>query len=321
MIYRIVDRMPDLKFSLLGFGCWSLGDHSNWTNSSNAESIKAIKTAIEIGVNFFDTTPVYGFGTSEKILGEAIKGNRDKIIIASKCGLVWNDELEISNNLTKESVLNEIDNTLKRLNVDYIDIYQLHWPDPKVKLEQILDTMQIIIDSHKIRYIGLSNFHLSDLEKFIDNKRIVSFQGLYNVLEQNSDSYHNISLGYKMKSEILPFCEKNGIAVFPYSPLMQGLLTDNFDIKKISSNDVRNNNPNITNKFYLDKVEKLRNYSNELGIKLLELSYGWLKYQKSITSIISGANSYKQVLENIKALETDAIGEEEFNFINKIIED
>lgn len=320
MTYRIVDRMPDLKFSLLGFGCWSLGDSSNWTNSTDESSIAAIKTAIDLGVNFFDTAPVYGFGSSEILLGKAIKGSRDKIIIASKCGLIWDDNRQIKNELSESSIMKEIDNSLNRLGVDYIDIYQLHWPDNKIPLDIVLSTMQKIIDSGKIKYIGFSNFCLKDIQQFCDIKKIASFQGLYNVLEQNSDSYHNISLGYKMKSEIIPFCKENGLAVFPYSPLMQGLLTDNFNISKIDSKDVRNSNPNLKNKIYLDKVDKLKNYSKKTGIKLIELAYGWLKYQNAITSIISGAKSKEQVLENVKALENNFIGEKEFDEINKIVE-
>lgn len=321
MIYRVVDRIPDLKFSLLGFGCWSLGNSSNWTNSNDESSIEAIKTAIEQGINFFDTAPVYGFGTSEILLGRAIKGySREKLIIASKCGLVWDDKHQTKNELSESSIMNEIDSSLNRLGLDYIDIYQLHWPDPNTPLDKVLSTMQKIIDNNKIRYIGFSNFCLSDIKQFSNNKKIVSFQGLYNVLEQNSNSYHNINLGYRMKDDILPFCKEMGLAVFPYSPLMQGLLTDSFNISKIDSKDVRNANPNLKDKVYLDKVDKLKNYSKKIGVKLIELAYGWLKYQKAITSIISGAKSKEQVLSNINALECDVIGEKEFNEINKIVE-
>ncbi|GHU83281.1 hypothetical protein FACS189468_8300 [Spirochaetia bacterium] len=278
MLYRTVSRMPELNFSVLGFGCWSLGEHSGWTNANDEASIRTIETAIDYGVTFFDTAPVYGFGTSEPLLGKAIKGKRDKLIIASKCGLQWNDKHETRNDLSEASVLKEIDQTLKRLNVDYVDIYHLHWPDPKVRVEDLRRTLDKLLDSTKVRYIGLSNFSLGETKKLCENVKVAAYQGLYNTLEQNEETYHAIPLNYKMKDEMLPFCGKNGLALFPYSPLMQGVLTDTFDIARVSKDDIRRQNPKFAGDqigIYTEKAGQLKEYAQGLGLTLIELTYGF----------------------------------------------
>lgn len=321
MLYRKVNRMGDLKFSLLGFGCWSLGSSSGWSSSSDSLSTRALELAIDNGVTLFDTAPVYGFGSSETLLGKVIKGKRDGLIIASKCGLVWDDANNITNDLTQKSVLNELDNSLRRLDIDYIDIYQLHWPDNQVNIDDLENTIQKLLDTKKIKYIGLSNFSLNDCKILSKNKNVVSYQGLYNLFEPNEQNYHGIELDYKMKDEILPFCRDNGMSVFPYSPLMQGILTDDFNASDIGKDDVRNSNPKFSNKdsikVYLDKRDKLIEYGKSIDMSLLEIAYGWLSYQNEITSIISGATKEEQVIKNIKACAT-ILKEQYYNEIEKI---
>ena len=135
MIYRKLGS-SDLEVSALGFGCWPLGNE--WTEANDQSSHETVKEAINLGINFFDVAPVYGFGHAEKVLAKAIKGKRDQIYIASKCGLRWDDSKNIKRNLSRESILEEIDLTLKRLDVDYLDLYQLHWPDPNTPLEETI---------------------------------------------------------------------------------------------------------------------------------------------------------------------------------------
>ena len=322
MLYRKVNRMDDLEFSLLGFGCWSLGSSSGWSSSSDSLSMRALEVAIDNGITLFDTAPVYGLGSSEILLGKAIKGKRDNLIVMSKCGLIWDDAGNITNDLTAKSVLSELDNSLSRLNVDCIDIYQLHWPDPKINICDLQNTIQKLLDTKKIKYIGLSNFSLEDCKILSQNKKVVSYQGLYNLFEANEENYHGINLGYKMKDEILSFCENNGMSVFPYSPLMQGILTDNFNASNIGKNDVRNSNPKFHNedsiKVYLDKRDKLMQYGKSIDMSLLEIAYGWLAYQKAITSIISGSTKEEQVIKNIKACNT-ILKEQYYNEIEKIV--
>lgn len=320
MLYRSVDRLKEYKFSVLGFGCWSLGGKSGWSSATDIDSLNAIACAIDNGVSFFDTAPVYGFGTSEQLLGKAIKGKRDSLIIASKCGLVWDDSKKIRNNLKWESVEQEINNSLTRLNIDYIDIYQLHWPDKNVGVAELSETIEKIIATEKVKYVGLSNFSFEDLKFLSKNQKVVSFQGLYNILEQNEESYHGISLDYKLGHDILPFVEQNNMAFFPYSPLMQGLLTDNFNSTKITKKDIRINNPKFAHdnlKLYLNKRIELKKIAEETGYSLLELAYAWLKHQTGITSIISGATKKEQVEQNICALES-VLNDDLFEQINII---
>ncbi len=321
MLYRKIARMEEYDFSLLGFGCWALGSSSGWSTSSDEISIKIVDQAIEQGVTLFDTAPVYGFGTSEMLLGKIIKGKRDKIILASKCGLVWDNNKNIQNDLSESSVLNEIDVSLKRLNVDYIDIYQLHWPDPKVAIEDLQNTIEKLLNSQKIKYIGLSNFSLDDCKVLAQNPKVVSYQGLYNLFETNEKGYHGINLEYQMKDEILPFCRENNLAVLPYSPLMQGILTDNFDASRIGANDVRHANPKFhadNIQVYLDKREKLLEYAKSIDMSLLNIAYGWLGYQEAITSVISGSTKEYQLTKNIEASNT-VLSKEQYDKVEEII--
>lgn len=320
MLYRSVKRIKDLKFSAIGFGSWSLGSKSGWSGASDEASTKVIHAAIDNGITFFDTAPVYGFGTSEVVLGKAIKGKRDKIIIASKCGLIWDNSYKIRNDLSEKSVIAELDRSLERLGTEHIDIYQLHWPDPNIKTEELANTIEKLLSTKKIGYIGLSNFSLEDTRMLSKNERVATYQGLYNIFEQNENTYHNIPLVYKMKDEIMPFSFENGLAIFPYSPLMQGILTDRFDISILNKNDIRMQNPKFRSgviEKYTEKSKMLKEYAKENGMTLTALAYGWMLYQNEITSVISGATKEQDILENIKYAEIQ-ITKEMYDKINSI---
>jgi aryl-alcohol dehydrogenase-like predicted oxidoreductase len=152
---------------------------------------------VDLGINLFDVAPVYGFGHAEEVLGKALKGRRQKVLIASKCGLLWDGQRNITNNLTAKSILWEIDNSLRRLNTDHIDIYQLHWPDPNTPIEETIEALHSIKEAGKIRYIGVSNFSVELTKQAMEIDTIVSYQGLYNMLERNPESYHEIPLTYR----------------------------------------------------------------------------------------------------------------------------
>jgi len=222
MIYRELGKSV-LKVSIIGFGCWPVSN--DWTGARDKDSIATVSEAIELGNNFFDViAPVYRFGHAERVLRRAIKGKRNSIYIASKCGLRWDSSKKIRHDLSKESILEEIDDSLKRLDTDYIDLYQIYWPDPNVSIEETMETLISIKEKGKVRYIGVSNFSIPLLKVASRYDDIVSNQILYNMINRNSDNYCGIPLSYRSEDEILPFCEKNNVSVIPYSPLMQGLL-------------------------------------------------------------------------------------------------
>lgn len=309
----------DLEASVVGFGCWGISGEGFWTGSNDNDSIDAIKTAFENGINFFDVAPIYGFGHAEEVLGKAIKGIRDKIIIASKCGLVWDEKRSVSKLLTKESILKEIDDSLKRLDIDYIDLYQLHWPDYATPISETMEAMNMLQKSGKIRYIGLSNFPVSLAKEAMALGDIVSEQCLYNMFDRNEEIYHVETLNYLTEKEILPFCKENNLAFFPYSPLSQGLLTD--ESLKFDDDDVRTFNPNFKDgKFEkrLAVLEKLKEIAKKIGKPLSQIAINWLIYNPVITSVICGALNPSQILENAKSA-TWQLDDETVKEINAVL--
>jgi len=319
MIYKKV-KMIQESISAIGIGCWNFG--GDWDNTDDNKSISIVHTAIDKGVNLFDVAPVYGWNHAERVLGRALVGKRDKVLIASKCGLIWNEKRETRNDLSKTSILKEIDESLQRLQTDYIDIYQLHWPDHNTPIEETVEALREIKKAGKIRYIGLSNYAKSDVETFMSMIEINAQQALYNMLERNTDSYHNIDLEYKTEEELLPIVKKYGQAFLPYSPLFQGLLAGKFTKdKKFSEADIRNANPKFSDgafEEYFKCYEKLNEFAKEIGRPINEIAINWLRQKPEVTSIIGGASSISQLDKNVKALEWD-ISDDEMAHIEEII--
>lgn len=322
MVYKKVKRIAE-EISAIGIGCWNMG--GDWDSSEENTSIRMIHAAIDRGINFFDVAPVYGWGVSERILGKALKedGLRNKVLIASKGGLLWNEKHQTQNNLSRDSLLKEIDDTLARLQTDHVDIYQMHWPDPNVPLEETAEALNIMKKAGKIRYVGLSNFSQADVEQMMEYISVDCQQGLYNMLERNPGSYHGIPLEYRTEKEVFPNVRKYGQAFLPYSPLFQGLLAGRFlDGLTISERDIRNENPKLTGeafKVYQNGARKLKAYADEIGRPMNEMALNWLRQKEEITSIIGGASSVEQLEKNLRCISWDLTGEE-LEAIGKILE-
>nr|WP_308741960.1 aldo/keto reductase [uncultured Anaerocolumna sp.] len=322
MIYKKVSMIEE-EISVIGIGCWNFG--GDWDFMDDKKSDNIIRAAIDMGINFFDVAPVYGWGHSEEVLGKALKesGLRNKVIIASKGGLLWNDAHETRNNLSKKSLLKEIDDTLARLQMDHIDIYQMHWPDPNVPLEETADALETIKKAGKIRYVGLSNFSQHDVEKMMELIDVHCQQSLYNMLERNTNRYHNIPLEYLTEKEVLPSVKKYGQAFLPYSPLFQGLLAGRFNSENnFSRNDIRNANPKLAGqafKQYFEAADSLKKLADEYGKPMNEVALNWLRQKPEVTSIIGGASSVEQLEQNIHCTTWD-INNDMMTAINKIIE-
>ena len=202
MIYKKVRLIED-QISALAIGCWNFG--GDWDSSNDDNTREIVHAAIANGINFFDVAPVYGWYHSEEVLGKILEegGLRNKVIIASKAGLLWDENHKTRNNLSRASLMEEIDGSLKRLRTDHIDIYQMHWPDHNVPIEETAQALADIKKAGKIRYVGLSNFSQADVEKFQKIVPVECQQGLYNMLERNTPSYHGIPLEYKTEDEML----------------------------------------------------------------------------------------------------------------------
>ncbi|AYO29793.1 aldo/keto reductase [Biomaibacter acetigenes] len=313
----------ELEASVIGYGCWVISGSDFWTGTGDESSIKAVQTAYDMGINFFDVAPVYGFGHAEELLGKALKGKRGKIIIASKCGLVWDDQKRITNLLSKRSILKEIDDSLRRLGTDYIDIYQMHWPDYNTPIEETMDALNQIKKEGKIRYIGASNFPVKLLNEARKYGEIVSHQCLYNMIDRNADFYHNIPLYYRTEEEIIPDCKENKTAFIPYSPLCQGLLTgtfkpgENFDEK-----DVRNANPELKGEKLarnLQIVEELKKVAERIGKPLSQIALNWLIKNETVTTIIAGATKTAHIKDNVESAAWE-LDNETYKEINTILD-
>ena len=321
MIYKKVARIEE-EISAIGIGCWGFGGDWDTTNDSGSAAI--VNTALEEGVNLIDVAPVYGWGHSESVIGRILKenGRRNDVLIASKGGLLWNDRHETTNNLSRESLLWEIDQSLMRLQTDHIDIYQMHWPDPNVPLEETADALQTMKDAGKIRYVGLSNFAQSDVEKMMTYISVDCQQSLYNMLERNPATYHHIPLDYRTEKEVLPNVKKWGQAFLPYSPMFQGLLAGKFNSGiTFSEDDIRRANPKLNGPdfaVYMEAANALKKLADEYGRPMNEIAENWLRQNEQVTSIIGGASSVKQLQENLHSLTWD-IDEEMMGKINEII--
>lgn len=306
MRYKKTKRIPQ-ELSAVGIGCWNFG--GDWDFSDDGNSERVILKAVDRGVNLFDVAPVYGFFHSEELLGRVMKqhGLRDRVFLATKCGLTWGEDRVTRNDLSRNSILREIDDSLRRLQTEYVDLYQLHWPDPATPIEETAETLREIRAAGKIRYIGLSNFSISDTERFEALVGVDCLQGLYNMLERNTDSYHGIPLAYHTEDEMLSYAAKHGQAFLPYSPLFQGVLSGNFHPKdNFSNRDIRNQNPKLSPenfRSYYNAVQELNRLAKEFGKPLNEIAFNWLRQKPEVTSIIAGADSPEQLEANLRCLD------------------
>ena len=208
MLYQQLGN-SDLHVSRIGYGAWALGGHG-WGKYHEGEARRALEACLECGINFFDTAPVYGFGRSEQMLGEVLSGVRSKILIATKCGLVWNDRGQVRHDLSRASLRRELEASLQRLKTDYIDLYQIHWPDRRTPLEETLDELVSFQRAGVVRHIGVSNFSAQQLQSACTLADIVSVQQLYNLLQRDA------------AKEVLPVCRQNGSGLYCLQPAGTG---------------------------------------------------------------------------------------------------
>jgi aryl-alcohol dehydrogenase-like predicted oxidoreductase len=295
----------DLEVSAVIFGSWTIGGWY-WGGANDNESVEAIYKALDLGVNCFDTAPAYGFGHSERILGETLKGKRKEVIIATKCGLRWDDKAGqllfetkdasgtvhmIFKNLSKESIMHECEESLKRLGTDYIDLYQCHWPDEATPLEETMDALLTLKDQGKIRAIGVSNFPKGLIEKCLMIGDVASDQPKYSLLAR------------EIEKDILPYCIENDVGIISYGPLGQGLLTGKVTMdRKFAEDDLRETfqawfRP-ANRRRVLSALENMRPIADRYGATLGQVAINWVIGQPGITSAIVGARNAQQVTEN-----------------------
>jgi methylglyoxal reductase len=225
----------NILVSVIGFGAWAIGGRW-WGGTDVSESVKAIDSALDNGINFIDTAPAYGKGLSEEIIGKAIKNKREKTVLATKCGMVWHlsknqfwykydDETNLYRNLSSGSIVYELENSLKRLKTDYIDLYQVHIPDADTPVSETMETLLRLKKEGKIRAIGVSNITKKDLIEYSQ----------YGFIDTDQEKYSILDLD--VEDEILPWCNQNGTTFLAYSPLSQGLLTGKISPDRVFQDD------------------------------------------------------------------------------------
>jgi len=282
-----------MSVSVIGFGAWQIGGAPFWNSEGEKASREAIDAALESGINLFDTAPVYGFGRSETILGEALKSVRDNVIIATKCGLRWHkEELKaLYNDLKPASVRLEVEASLRRLNTDVIDIYQIHWPSKDDHIEPTMEELAKLKEEGKIKAIGVSNFSTSLLKEALKVIQVDSVQPRYNLLEPEAGE------------ELLPFCLEEEIGVLAYSPLSSGLLTGKY--KSASNfNDWRDAAKfGIFRKEAIDegmkKVNLLIDKAEADGVNLSQVAIEWVLNNQAVTSALVGVKKPSHITENV----------------------
>ena len=294
----------DLKVSVIGFGAWGIGGKPFWSNEGDDESVRTVQKAFDHGINFFDTAPVYGFGHSERLIAKALKNKRDKIILATKCGLRWDREslASIRKDSSPDSIRFEIEESLKRLETDFIDLYQVHWPDPKTPFQETMEELLKLKEEGKILNIGLSNFSKPQMEECLKYGEFVSLQSMYNMLERD------------LEKDEIPFCKEKEIGIIPYSPLGSGVLTGKYN-KQTKFKDWRGKGfiGHFSGKVYeshIDKVEKLKTIASNYGKKVHHLAINWILAQESVSTAIVGIKKAAQVEDNHQATGWKISGED-----------
>ena len=278
----------DREISRIGLGTWSIGGWM-WGGTDEQEALRTIRTALDYGINLVDTAPAYGFGHSEKIVGRALQqyGKRENIIIATKVGLEWRGD-QVFRNSTKERVFTEVEDSLRRLRTDYIDIYQVHWPDPLVPIEETAAAMYQLHKQGKIRAIGVSNYSLEQMNLFQQIAPLHTAQPPYNLFERGAER------------DVLPYCRIRGINTLTYGALCRGLLTgrmkpdtqfDGDDLRKI---DPKFQPPRYAQ--YLRAVQRLDRFAREnYGKGVLELAVRWTLDRPFVTVALWGARRPEQL--------------------------
>jgi methylglyoxal reductase len=303
----------DLQVQPVIFGAWAVGGWY-WGGSDDAAAVAAIRAALDAGVTAIDTAPMYGCGHSERIVGQAIAGRRDEVVVMTKVGLRWDDPrgahffddvdqqgdpLRVFRNLRPDSIRHEVDQSLQRLGVDVIDLVQCHWPDPTTPVEESIGALVSLVEAGKVRAIGVSNFDVPLLDR--------AKAALPATVPLASDQPRYSLLDREIERDVLRWCRSNAVGVVAYSPLEQGLLTGKVPPEReFPPSDGRSSDPafsveNRTN--VLNALARAREVADVHRCSLAQLALAWVFHQPGVTAAIAGARSPQQARENALAAE------------------
>lgn len=304
-------KIGDIETTRVGLGTWAIGGWM-WGGTDEKQSIETIHAALDQGIRLIDTAPAYGFGKSEELIGKAIEsyGHREDITIATKVGIDWKDE-EVFRNATKKRIFKEVEDSLRRLRTDVIDLYQVHWPDPLVDIEETANAVKELYDSGKIRAVGVSNFSTSQLESFREVAPLHTVQPPYNLFER------------EIEQDILPYCKKNSLTTLLYGSLCRGLLTGKMNISStFEGDDLRKVDPKFQKpRFsqYLKAVDQLDEWvRGNYNKRVIHLAVRWILEQPGAGVALWGARRPDQ-LDPITEAFGWSLSNEDLKEIDRII--
>ena len=307
----------DMQITPLGLGTWAIGGGGwafGWGPQDDEASIATIHRAIDLGINWIDTAAVYGLGHSEEIVAKALKGRSDRPYVFTKGSRVWNDQGEITSSLKEQSLRREVENSLRRLQTDTIDLYQLHWPNPDPDIEEGWSTLAKLKSEGKLRYIGVSNFSVEQMERARKIAPITSLQAPYSLIKRD------------IERDILPYCQEHNIGVIVYSPMMSGLLSGKMTRERIDNfpeDDWRKRNEEFQEP-RLSRNLKLASLLQEIGYPYnrttAEVAIAWTLRHPAVTGAIVGGRRPEQVEEIIGAAEF-RLSESELEQIEKFLQE
>jgi aryl-alcohol dehydrogenase-like predicted oxidoreductase len=295
-----------MNITRIGFGAWAIGGiwKFGWGAQDDRDSMAVLHRALDSGINWIDTAAVYGLGHSEEVVGKVLKERTDKPYVFTKCSLVWNDNGKVTSSMKAESVRKEAENSLRRLGVDVLDLYQIHWPNPDAEIEEGWETLEKLKEEGKIRYAGVSNFSVSQMKRAAAIAPVTSLQPPYNIIRRG------------IEDEILPWCLENRIGVINYSPMASGLLSGKMSrerLEKMHPTDWRKKSNEFTDP-RLSRNLKLQDLLGEIGSlygrTAGETAIAWTLLNPAVTAAIAGMRRPDQVEGVIHAGEMNLSGED-----------
>ena len=287
----------DLELTTVGLGTWAMGGpwQFGWGPQDDGEAIAAIGAALEAGINWIDTAPAYGLGHSEELVRQALERVSEKPLIATKCGILWNEKKEKLTCLKRQSIRDECHASLKRLGVETIDLYLMHWPDPDEDMEEAWEEMTRLHEEGKARYIGVSNFSVDQIRRAQKIHPVASLQPPYSMLHR------------ELEDELLGYYAENDIGVVAYSPMQRGLLTGKFSAERLSAlpaDDHRKRHRDFQEpqlSATLELVEGLKKIAERNVRTCAQLALSWVLRRPEVTAAIAGARRPDQIIETAPA--------------------
>lgn len=288
----------ELQITRVGIGTAPIGSTTEWRiywgPQSESDAIRAIDAALDLGVNWIDTAPFYGWGRAEQIVGKAVRGKRNRVFIFTKCGTLPDGSGGWREDLSPAIIQREVEDSLRNLQTDYIDLYQFHDPDPHTPIEESWSAMQTLIQEGKVRYAGLSNYTIELMQRAMMVAPITSNQHQYHLLDRS------------IEHDVLPFSQQYGIGVLAWAPRASGFLVDTFDLQSLDPQDFRRGHPYAQEPAYTKLVQvrsMLQAIAQDHHRRLIDLAIAWVLRERALTGAIIGIRNEQEAMEMVSGMD------------------